>query len=207
MEVNGRVDEWSERVGQECQPFDDEDDELDEGKGKERVDLPRKALFEGKDVVIVSNGRCASSCSLFSITMAKLEGATTVVVGGKSDVQQQYCGIVGGQSTNVAVIDEEIKSTNLKEHELAPPDFLTNSLQGITWRLGYGIWDDSKFEEWQDHPADVNLPVTAALVNNPRAIWEEVERRVFGGSFEDDILSSEEEVGLDRSQRVLEREY
>lgn len=41
--------------------------------------------------------------------MAKLEGATTVVVGGKSDVQQQYCGIVGGQSTNVAVIDEEIK--------------------------------------------------------------------------------------------------
>ena len=169
------------------------------------MDLPRNALFEGRDVVIISNGRCASSCSLFSITMAKLEGATTVVVGGKSDVQQQYCGIVGGQSTNFAVIDEEIKSTNLKGHALAPPDFLTNSLQGITWRLGYGIWDDSKFEEWQDHPADINLPVTASLVNNPRAIWEEVDRRVFGGFVQDDVFSKQ--VGAGGGQRVFEQKH
>ncbi|KAG5639623.1 hypothetical protein H0H81_010825 [Sphagnurus paluster] len=54
--------------------------------------------------------------------MAKHEGVKTVVVGGKKDVQQQYCGTVGGQSTSFSTIDSEIKSTGLKDHELAPPD-------------------------------------------------------------------------------------
>ena len=74
---------------------------------------------------------CASSCSLFSvswtndklpkknffltlidffqITMSKYEGVRTVVVGGKNDVQQDYCGVVGGQSTHFSDIDTEIK--------------------------------------------------------------------------------------------------
>ena len=41
--------------------------------------------------------------------MNKEEGSKTVVVGGKSDVQQQYCGTVGGQSTDFSTIDTEIK--------------------------------------------------------------------------------------------------
>ena len=54
--------------------------------------------------------------------MSKNEGTKTVVVGGKSDVKQQYCGIVGGQSTNFKTIDTEIKTTQLKNNSLAPPD-------------------------------------------------------------------------------------
>jgi len=160
IEVNGHKDNFSQRLGQECQPFSEEP--------------PKHGLFKAKNVAIVSNGRCASSCSLFSITMAKLEGVKTVVVGGKADVQQQYCGTVGGQSTNFATIDTEIKSTGLKNHSLAPPDFLTNSVQGITWRLGYGLEDPAEPEEWQNHPADFNLALTMRTVNNPVAIWENV---------------------------------
>ncbi|KAL0956526.1 hypothetical protein HGRIS_002667 [Hohenbuehelia grisea] len=160
IEVNGYEDAFSQRLGQECQPFS--------------VKPTKKGLFKAKNVAIVSNGRCASSCSLFSITMSKLEGVKTVVVGGKADVPQQYCGTVGGQSTNFATIDTEIKTSGLKNHTLAPPDFLTNSVQGITWRLGYGLDDDTEPEEWQDHPADLNLPLTIHNVNNPVAIWEDV---------------------------------
>lgn len=98
------------RLGQECQPE------------SFPYAPPTEALFDTSKVVIVSNGRCASSCSLFSITMAKLEGAKTVVVGGKSNVKQQYCGIVGGQSTNFKGMDTEVKTTHLKDHSLAPPD-------------------------------------------------------------------------------------
>jgi len=42
--------------------------------------------------------------------MAKEEGVKTVVFGGSKDVQQQYCGIVGGQSTDFATIDTSIKA-------------------------------------------------------------------------------------------------
>lgn len=41
--------------------------------------------------------------------MAKEEGAKTVVLGGKKDVEQRYCGTVGGQSTDFSTIDTEVK--------------------------------------------------------------------------------------------------
>ncbi|KAJ3768691.1 hypothetical protein FB446DRAFT_815071 [Lentinula raphanica] len=192
--VNGHDDVFSQRLGQECQPFD--------------VEPPRKAFFKAKDVVIISNGRlftlittsfslevdttfslrCASSCSLFSITMSKLEGVRTVVVGGKKSTPQQYCGIVGGQSTDFSTIDTEIKSVHLKNHTLSPPDLLANLVQGITWRLGYGINDPTEPEEWQDHPADVNFPLTAETVNKPFAIWEAVSKEVFSAAITPPLL-------------------
>lgn len=70
---------------------------------------PAEALFDPKKTAIVSNGRCASSCALFSVTMAKEEGAKTVVFGGKNDIEQRYCGTVGGQSTDFSEIDTEVK--------------------------------------------------------------------------------------------------
>ena len=41
--------------------------------------------------------------------MAKKEGSKTVFLGGKNDVDQQYCGTVGGQSTDFSTIDTQIK--------------------------------------------------------------------------------------------------
>ena len=41
--------------------------------------------------------------------MAKEEGSKTVVYGGRKDVKQEYCGTVGGQSTDFSTIDTEIK--------------------------------------------------------------------------------------------------
>ncbi|KAJ2928316.1 hypothetical protein H1R20_g8781, partial [Candolleomyces eurysporus] len=113
------------------------------------------------------------------ITMSKEEGVRTAVVGGKQGVQQHYCGIVGGQSTDFSTIDTEIKSTKLKNHTLAPPDLLTNHIQGITWRLGYGIDNPTEPEEWQDHDADISIPLTRESVNNPVAIWETLTKQVF----------------------------
>ncbi|TFK38167.1 hypothetical protein BDQ12DRAFT_684077 [Crucibulum laeve] len=164
--INGRADAFSQRLGSECPP---------EGFPSTPPDV---ALFDPKKVVIVSNGRCASSCSLFSITMAKEEGSKTVVVGGKKDVPQKYCGTVGGQSTDFSTIDTEVKTTHLKNNTLAPPDLLVNGVQGITWRLAFGVDDPANPEEWQDHPADLNLPLTSKLVNNPVAIWEDVVARL-----------------------------
>ncbi|KAK7472783.1 hypothetical protein VKT23_000890 [Stygiomarasmius scandens] len=165
LEINGRRDVFSQRLGQECQPFE--------------VAPPDEGLFAPENVVIISNGRCASSCSLFSITMSKLEGVKTVVVGGKQGVPQQYCGTVGGQSTDFSMIDTEVKSAKLKNHTLAPPDLLSNIVQGITWRLGFGLDDKDEPEEWQDHPADINYPLTAETVNRPVALWEAISKDVF----------------------------
>ena len=41
--VNGKEDVFSQRLGQECQPFD--------------IEPPSEPLFSPEDVVIISNGR------------------------------------------------------------------------------------------------------------------------------------------------------
>ncbi|KAF9041554.1 hypothetical protein BJ165DRAFT_1406469 [Panaeolus papilionaceus] len=164
--VNRHQDAFTQRLGEECAASDFP------------ATPPATALFDTTKVVIVSNGRCASSCSLFSITMAKKEGSKTVVLGGRQGVQQQYCGTVGGQSTDYSTIDTEVKSTGLKNNSLAPPDLLVNGVQGITWRLGFGVDDTTQPEEWQNHAADLNLPITPDIANNPVAIWETVAKKL-----------------------------
>ncbi|KAL7277149.1 hypothetical protein ACG7TL_008995 [Trametes sanguinea] len=139
--VNGIPDAFSQRLGDECEPYP--------------TNPPSKALFDPKKVAIV--------------TMAKEEGAKTVVYGGKEDVQQQYCGTVGGQSTDYSTIDTQVKTTHLKNNTLAPPDFLSNSVQGLTWRLGFGIQDPSQPEE----PIVVSDEEDATLVENELNRWNE----------------------------------
>ncbi|KAJ6499989.1 hypothetical protein C8R47DRAFT_970997 [Mycena vitilis] len=165
LTINGHKDAFSPRLGQECQPFE--------------IAPPNHGLFDPHKIAIVSNGRCGSSCSLFSITMAKHEGVKTVVVGGHQGVPQQYCGVVGGQSTHFAEIDTEIKSTYLKNRTIAPPDFNGFSVLGMTWRLGFGLNDPKEPEEWQDHPADFSLPLTMSIVNKPAEIWAYTASMVF----------------------------
>jgi hypothetical protein len=111
--------------------------------------------------------------------MNKLEGAKTVVFGGRKTVKQQYCGTVGGQSSDFPTINSEIKTAKLSGDPLAPPDLLTNSVIGITWRLGFGVWNPAEPEEWQDHPANVPLDLTKENVNNPLAIWNDTIKAVF----------------------------
>ncbi|SJK98440.1 uncharacterized protein ARMOST_01707 [Armillaria ostoyae] len=160
--INRRSDAFSQTLGSECPPATEYP-----------TPPPDKGLFDGSQVVIVSNGR------LVDVTMAKLEGSKTVVVGGKNDVDQKFCGVVGGQSTDFSTIDSEIKTTGLKNDSRAPPDLLVNGVQGIAWRLGYGIWNPNEPEEWQDRPASYNLPLTLDLANNPIKIWEKVASLVF----------------------------
>ncbi|TFK73533.1 hypothetical protein BDN72DRAFT_761661 [Pluteus cervinus] len=158
--VNGRPDSFSQVLSKEC-PL---------GNYPYPFPPPDEALFDTKKVVIIGNGKCASACSLFLVTMGKHEGVRNVVVGGKKDVKQQYCGAVGGQASHF--------TAKLKNHPLAPPDLLVDGVQGIVWRLGIGIDNPGEPEEWQDHLADLNLPLTRELVNNPLAIWKEVTRRM-----------------------------
>ncbi len=46
---------------------------------------------------------------VLQILLAKKHNVATVVVGGKSDVPQQYCGFVGGESVSFQDIDRSLK--------------------------------------------------------------------------------------------------
>ncbi|KAJ8073817.1 hypothetical protein PM082_012095 [Marasmius tenuissimus] len=111
--------------------------------------------------------------------MAKLENVKVVSIGGKLGVPQQYAGTVGGQSLDFSAIDSDIKTAGLKNDPLAPPDFIINSYQGITWRLAQGAINKDEPEEWQSREASENYQLTAAVVNNPWAMWNDMAAKFF----------------------------
>ncbi|KAG8687366.1 hypothetical protein FRC09_013544 [Ceratobasidium sp. 395] len=165
VQVNGVLDKFSQRLGDPCVPL--------------RSGAPPTKPFEFENIAIMTNGRCGSACSLFSITMATKYNVKTVVVGGKPGTAQQYCGLVGGQASNSVTMDSEVKSLGLKNDPLAPPDFLTNSYQGVTWKLGWSLRDPNVFEEFQTHPAQFTFPLLPSTVNNPMALWSDVSKRLW----------------------------
>ncbi|KDQ08600.1 hypothetical protein BOTBODRAFT_37753 [Botryobasidium botryosum FD-172 SS1] len=163
--INGRVDKFSQKLGNDCNPFS--------------LEPPAEKYFDLANIAILGTGSCASSCSIFSINMVAHYGIKSVVYGGKPGVQQQYAGIVGGQSINYVTVDSEIKTVDLKQHALAPPDFITDSYQGITFRLGFSIKNPAQMEEFTSHPAQFQIPLTTKTVNNPVALWKDVASKVF----------------------------
>ncbi|KAG9128409.1 hypothetical protein FRC07_013749 [Ceratobasidium sp. 392] len=173
VQVNGISDKFSQKIGDTCLPF--------------ALTPPSIKPFEFENMAIMTNGRCGSSCSLFSITMATKYNVKTVVVGGKPGTTQQYCGMIGGQSSNFVTMDSQIKTVGLKDDTLASPDFLTNSFQvrvedlvlGIVWKLGWSLPDPYVFEEFKTHPAQLTFPLLPSTVNNPAALWQDVSERLW----------------------------
>ena len=50
--VNGRQDNFSVRMADQCPTF---------------LEPPKEALFKPENIVIMTNGRCASACALFAV--------------------------------------------------------------------------------------------------------------------------------------------
>ncbi|CEL60461.1 hypothetical protein RSOLAG1IB_09654 [Rhizoctonia solani AG-1 IB] len=82
VQVNGISDKFSQKIGDTCLPFSQVP--------------PDTQPFAFENIAIISNGRCASACSLFSILMRTKYNIKTVVLGGKPETTQQYC-VTGSQ--------------------------------------------------------------------------------------------------------------
>ncbi|KAF8748925.1 Peptidase family S41 [Rhizoctonia solani] len=50
---------------------------------------------------------------------------------------------------------------------------------GITWRLAFSPADSSTFEEFKSHPAQHVFPLLPSTVNNPKALWSDVSKRLW----------------------------
>ncbi|KIJ47498.1 hypothetical protein M422DRAFT_248919, partial [Sphaerobolus stellatus SS14] len=129
-------------------------------------------------VVIVGNGNCASTCSMFTTLMHERHNTKNVVFGGKPGEILQYKGMAGNQVLEWADLDSEIKTGQVKNDPLAPPDLLVNGDMRVNWRIAYSFFDETLPIAYVSEPATVQFPYTADNYNNPQKIWELVAQTV-----------------------------
>jgi len=163
--VNGRNQPTSQRF-------------LDICDGEFFEPFPENPPIDLKKVVIVGNGNCASTCSMFTTLMHERHGTKNIVFGGKPGETLEYKGMAGNQVLEWADLDTEIKTGQVKNDPLAPPDLIVNANMRVNWRTAYSFLNEKLPIAYVSEPATIQFPYTADTYNNPQKLWEFVASKV-----------------------------
>ncbi|TDL16110.1 hypothetical protein BD410DRAFT_844665 [Rickenella mellea] len=163
--VNGVSNPTSQRFGDICTPFN--------------VPVPATPPFDLSQVAIVSNGDCASTCAMFSTVMNERHGTKFAVFGGKPGENVEFKGMAGNQVLEWADIDTEIKTANLKNDPLAPPDLLVNANFRHNWRTAWSYFDETRPIAYVSELPKLRFAYTPETYNNPQNLWTFAATQLF----------------------------
>jgi hypothetical protein len=139
--------------------------------------------FVGKDYVIVSNGICASTCSIFSSYLFQKHGVRSAVFGGapNSTTSQFDGGVKGSEVTDLDRVVFELEIAGLKNDTAAPQPFPISASLSLNFRnaIPYINKQDGILEYvWEQGTKKYQF--THEQYNNPQKIWEFVAEEFFG---------------------------
>ncbi|KAJ7253056.1 hypothetical protein B0H12DRAFT_602616 [Mycena haematopus] len=164
--INGRADATSQRFHDTC--------ELTYA-----VPMPTDPPFDLRNVAIVSNGNCASTCAMFSTLMNEREQTKIAVFGGKPFENVEFKGMAGNQVLEWVDIDSEIKTANLKDDPLAPADLLVSANFRHNWRTAWSFFNEDKPIAYVSELPKFRFLYTLDTYNNPQNLWLFAEKTLF----------------------------
>jgi len=139
---------------------------------------PEGLHYSPSQLRVLSNGYCASTCSVFSRHMQEFDGVKTIVVGGVPDLSMGISFIPGGQVVEVNEVVSAIEELGETGNPLAPKDFPTTAHMRFTLREIYPFkpFNTEIPLEYIYEPADYHIQYTAESAVNPRLIWKDALR-------------------------------
>ncbi|KAI0705325.1 hypothetical protein C8Q76DRAFT_683057 [Earliella scabrosa] len=162
--INGQRFTESQRFGDVC-PF--------------IVDIPEEPFFAPEKIAIVGNANCASTCAMFSTLMNERHNTKVAIFGGKPGLKMQFKGMAGNQVLEWFDIDSEIKTADLKDDPLAPPDLLVSGDFRHNWRIAYSFLDEATPIEYKSEPPRFRFAYTVDTYNNPQNLWTFAASKLF----------------------------
>ncbi|EME81794.1 uncharacterized protein MYCFIDRAFT_188727 [Pseudocercospora fijiensis CIRAD86] len=168
------------------------------------------ALFQARDMVMLTNGRCSSTCALFAQQM-QIYGVRTVTFGGRPRYgsAQAVGGNKGAQYWSVSTIGQyiamalEMVSNAAKTHHKAEDEYLLAKLQnlmpplpanfplrfdmhgksGINFRSSYDDDDHETPRHFRYEAADCRRFFTLENIFHPGSIWMDTAEAVYGEGY------------------------
>ncbi|KAF7319056.1 hypothetical protein HMN09_00241800 [Mycena chlorophos] len=145
--------------------------------------------FADMDFVIVGNGICASTCSIFSSFLALKHNVKSAVFGGQPDASlfntQFDGGVKGSEVTDFSSVLGELQLAGLDTNPAAPQPFPVNADLTLNFRNAIPIYNAA--DEKQDHILDYvweqgtkHYQFTKEMYNKPQLVWEFVAEEFFG---------------------------
>lgn len=141
--------------------------------------IPENPPFDLANIAIVGNGNCASTCAMFSTLMNEHLHTKNAVFGGKPGENVEFKGMAGNQVLEWVDLDSEIKTANLGNDPLAPPDLLVSGNFRVNWRTAWSFFDENKPIAYVSELPKFRFPYTFDTYNNPQNLWTFAEKQLF----------------------------
>ncbi|KAF7329787.1 TSPc domain-containing protein [Mycena kentingensis (nom. inval.)] len=135
------------------------------------VPMPATPPFDLKNVAIVSNANCASTCAMFSTLMFERHQMKIAIFGGKPNERMEYKGMAGNQVLEWFDLDSEVKTANLKDDPLAPADLLVSGDMRHNWRTAWSFLDEGVPIAYVSEQPKFRFPYTLETYNQPQSLW------------------------------------
>ncbi|CAG8733681.1 12443_t:CDS:2, partial [Gigaspora margarita] len=139
----------------------------DEKKLLKNVSFP----WTSDDIIIITNGFCASACALISLFLSEIHNVRTIAVGGLLDDQMSFSTYPGGE---IASPNEVAPSAGDKLTEVPGKNALS-----FTVREAYGFDKNNTVKdvlEYSYKPADCRLYYDEKNVKDPSLLWHEASK-------------------------------
>lgn len=164
--INGRNDPTSQNFADMCP--------------SPKVTMPTAPPFDLKNIYIVGNGNCASTCAQFTTFMYEHYQTKIVVFGGNQSRPIEFKGMAGMQVLEWVDFDSQIKTSGLKNDPQAPPDLLVNGNMRHNWRTAYSFINESVPIAYLSQQPQYRFPYTSKTYKSPQDLWLFVEEQFFG---------------------------
>ncbi|EME77659.1 uncharacterized protein MYCFIDRAFT_44917, partial [Pseudocercospora fijiensis CIRAD86] len=158
-----------------------------------------KQHFEAENIVILTDGYCASTCTIFSELMRQQAGVRTINLGGRpnKDITQAIGGVKGTNNFEYDYVLEAAVVVPFMYKYIHSEEFYNNSVlakyntlpmfralgPGINVRDGYRQNDTSNIPlQFQYEPADCRIYYTPAMAVDQTAVWKTVADTAWRGA-------------------------
>ncbi|KAJ9054766.1 hypothetical protein DSO57_1010853 [Entomophthora muscae] len=142
--------------------------------------LPLGRRFKPKDIAIVSNGICFSTCALVANALQEHHGIKSYVVGGDQNRPATVATLAGGTIYTLNKLQALLRQTNLQNHPDAPRPFAIDAEFTFTIREAYSNTHPQNPTplEFKWFPANTHLKSTFETFNYPSIVWDAIATKL-----------------------------
>ncbi|KAF0505751.1 peptidase s41 family protein [Gigaspora margarita] len=134
---------------------------------------PPKYPWTSKDMIILTNGICGSSCAMIAQHLAELQGVATIAVGGFAETPLSFASFAGGQAFNSYVLFGSLIEIGLLDNPLSPQPFDIFATLAFPIFEIYSVKNDQEVLEFAYRKADHRLFYDEKSIRDPSLLWEQ----------------------------------
>ncbi|CAO3617639.1 unnamed protein product [Cunninghamella echinulata] len=136
--------------------------------------------WKSEDIMILSDGRCGSTCAIVASRLRISHNVATLGLGGIAGNQMQFASFPGGESQRLSGFLLDLQVLGLQDDKDAPSPFPERADMGWTFRevyrpqaVGENLGKETELLEYSVNNADCRLHFDDKNANNVRQIWSD----------------------------------